>query len=199
MTYLITRRKIIFHGKRIQIWFDSRTDLTATYHCHIILEIYIIRSAHISLHVPVQRIHWHKSGSQERLIITDWINGCHNRILSSRPRKHSHFLRCIKSLSDFLLGRSRFIHQTITVSLLHCFCQQFLYKFCRYRPRIRSILTSLFFFEEYRLQIITQMFFYRFFSILLHVRVKSCVDFQSVSVDIIICPVLLFILCTPTV
>ena len=148
MTYLITRRKIIFHGKRIQIWFDSRTDLTATYHCHIILEIYIIRSAHISLHVPVQRIHWHKSGSQERLIITDWIHGCHNRILSSRPRKHSHFLRCIKSLSDFLLGRSRFIHQTITVSLLHCFCQQFLYKFCRYRPRIRSILTSHFFFKE---------------------------------------------------
>ena len=114
---LVAWRETVFHCKRIQVRFDSRTHLTASHHSHVILEVVIVRSAHICLHISCYRVHRHKSGTQEVLIVFDRVKRSHDSILLTLISKHCHFTRSIESLHDFSIRISRSLHHTATLTL----------------------------------------------------------------------------------
>ena len=152
MTHLITRWKSVLHRQCIQIRLDSRTYLTASHHCHVILEICIIRSSNIRLHISGHRVHRHESCTQEVFVIANRVHRSHNRILLTCPGENRHFLRSIECFANLLFRSTRWLHYIITFGLFHGSGQQFFHPRLRQCPCIRGVLTSLFFFKEQRLQ-----------------------------------------------
>ena len=132
-------------------------------------------------------------------VIADRIQRSHNSILFSVPWKDCHFMFGIECPANLRLRTARFLHLTVTVGLTNGTFQNLVDLFLSKFVGIRSSLTSVFFLEEARLQVFRYMFVHSLFGILLHVRVDSCINFQSVGIDVIVCSILFLVLCTPSV
>ena len=117
--HLVTRIDTFNHCKGIEVRFNSGTDLaTASIH-HIILEIIIIDTTHIGFHMTGARIHRHEAGTQETLMIADRIQRRHRRVYSTSPTEHTHLDRFVKGSLYLFLTRSRLLHGTVPICLVH--------------------------------------------------------------------------------
>ena len=189
----------MLQGKRIQIRLCSRTNLTATKRNHIILEMLVINTTHISLHSTSMSIHTHKTCTQEMFIVYYGIHRSHNRVNITAISENTHFNRCVERFSDFLLCSASFLQSPITICLPHGTGNILLNIFFRCCRAIRSIGLRFIFFIESNLQIIHQMFINSFFCIFLHPSINRCIDTKAISINIIILTVTLFVFVTPTI
>ena len=157
----------------------------------------MIRPSDICFHMPIMRIHRHKTCTEEVFVIADRIHRCHDCILFTIPGKYRHFFRCIESFFNLGIRCPGFLHDTITVGLFHSAGKNFIYLLLRNSVTVRRFFTSFLFFEEIALQFF-QVLFYRLFCILLHTGVNSGINFQTVCIKIIFRAIFLSILFTPT-
>ena len=133
------------------------------------------------------------------LVILDGIQRSHDGIFFSFIREDLHLMLGIESLHDFAFRISGFLHGAVTVALMDGTVQNFLYLFFRQLIGIRSSLTSFLLLEETWLQVLGDVFVYSFFGITLHTRIDGRIDFQSVSIYIVVRAVLFRILVAPAV
>ena len=132
-------------------------------------------------------------------VIADRVKWRHNRIFLSFPRKDRHFFFLIECFLNLFFGMTGRFHGTVAICLPNSSLKNIVHLFLSQHIGIRGFLTSLFLFKEARLQVFTQMLAYSFFRITLHAGVNTGVNLQTIRIDVIICPVFLLILCTPSI
>ena len=72
-----------------------------------------------SLDLPGARVHRHKRRTQETLMITNRIQGRHDRIDRTIPTKHTHIDRLLKLLAHIGLSHSTLFHRPVAICLVH--------------------------------------------------------------------------------
>ena len=171
--------------------------MATPHHRHIILEIIIVRTTHIRLHMTCQGIHRHKSRPKEEFIIFQRIHRSHNGILLSLVRKYRHFVFSIKRFLYFRFRASGFFHNTITISLFHSPGHDGIHLLLCQLISKRSCFLFPFFLEETRLQVLRHMFINSLFRIFLHTWINSGIDLKTVCINIVVGTVFLLVFSTP--
>ena len=109
----------VFEGHSIDKRFHCRTDLSASDHSHIILEMSIIETSDISFHITIARIDRNQTGSEEGLVIANGIERCHDRIDIAMVGVDRHGSQGAKGIVNVFLRCARCLHRLISFALAH--------------------------------------------------------------------------------
>ena len=77
---LVARSHTLLHRQRVEERFDRRTDLTLALTDIVILEIAVVRSAHVGFDMSGRRLHRHKACTENRLVVADGVVRSHRRV-----------------------------------------------------------------------------------------------------------------------
>ena len=165
---LIARREPVLHSQGVEEWLNCRTYLTATTSNHIVHKVRIIQTSHIRLHSTCSRIHTHKSGSEERLNISNAVYWCHRSIDIAMICEYRHISRRMERLVYFFITCTICLQYAIAFALKHSPFHYLIHLLFSKLRCERSVRFALVLLEELRLQIARHMSIHSLFSITLH-------------------------------
>ena len=156
-----------------------------------------INSAHVGFDLPRVRIHAHKTGSEERLVIADGVERRHSGVNLAVVSKHRHVDRCMEGAPDFSIRSPFFLHHAVTLALRNRPRHNLLHLPCTEPAAERTVRLARILLIKLLLQIPGYVAVDSLFGISLHARINGSVNLQTVSVYIIRRSVALRILFTP--
>ena len=115
---LVARSHTLLHRQRVEERFDRRTDLTLALTDIVVLEIAVVRTSDVGLHVSRARLHRHEGRTENRLVVTDRIVRRHRSVGVTFLiiGEHTHLHRSGERLEDLSLGQSLFLEGAVTVA-----------------------------------------------------------------------------------